>query len=126
MRMVRGWDSPAAPEAGHDSDGDNDERGHHPDQHPQQWRHRGTRLRRQRRWRHRSPVSRPDQRRDTVLMTVQTWNRTVEFASAALGPPHTDAFVMRCVVFRHDASTYVHGRIETKRNAANEKRIRVG
>ena len=33
---------------------------------------------------------------------------------------------MRCVAIRHDASTYMHGRIVTDRNATHEKRIRVG
>ena len=33
---------------------------------------------------------------------------------------------MCCVAIRHDASTYMHGRIVTDRNAAHEKRIRVG
>ena len=43
-----------------------------------------------------------------------------------LTPAHTDAFVMRCVAIRHDASMYMHGRIATDRNATHEKRIRVG
>ena len=43
-----------------------------------------------------------------------------------LPPPHTDAFFMRCFAIRHDASTYMHGRIVTDRNATHEKRIRVG
>ena len=33
---------------------------------------------------------------------------------------------MRRVAIRHDASTYMHGRIVTDRNATHEKRIRVG
>ena len=33
---------------------------------------------------------------------------------------------MRCAAIRHDASTYMHGRIVTDRNATDEKRIRVG
>ena len=33
---------------------------------------------------------------------------------------------MRCVAIRHDASTYMHGRIVTDRNATHEKRIHVG
>ena len=33
---------------------------------------------------------------------------------------------MRFDAIRHDASTYMHGRIVTYRNAAHEKRIRVG
>ena len=33
---------------------------------------------------------------------------------------------MRCVAIRHDASTYMHDRIVTDRNATHEKRIRVG
>ena len=40
--------------------------------------------------------------------------------------PHTDAFSMRCVAIRHDASKHIRGRIETDRNAMHEKRIRVG
>ena len=35
-------------------------------------------------------------------------------------------FFMRCVAIRHDASTYMYGRIVTDRNATHEKRIRVG
>ena len=37
-----------------------------------------------------------------------------------------DAFFMRRVAFRRDASTYIRGRIVTDRNATHEKRIRVG
>ena len=33
---------------------------------------------------------------------------------------------MRCDAFRHDTSTYMHGRIVTDRNATHEKRIRAG
>ena len=33
---------------------------------------------------------------------------------------------MCCVAIRHDASTYMYGRIVTDRNATREKRIRVG
>ena len=43
-----------------------------------------------------------------------------------LPPPHTDAFSMRCVAIRHDASKHIRGRIETDRNTTDEKRIRVG
>ena len=44
----------------------------------------------------------------------------------AYGPPHTDAFFIRSGAFRHDVSTYMHGRIVADRNARHEKRIRVG
>ena len=43
-----------------------------------------------------------------------------------LGPPHTSAFFMRCVAFRHHPSMHIHGRIVTERNATREKRTRVG
>ena len=39
---------------------------------------------------------------------------------------HTDAFFIRSVAIRHDASTYMHGRVVTDRNATHGKRIRVG
>ena len=39
-----------------------------------------------------------------------------------LPPPHTDAFLMHCVAFRHDAS--IHIRIVAERNATDEKCIR--
>ena len=33
---------------------------------------------------------------------------------------------LRCAAIRHDASTYMYGRIVTDRNGKHEKRIRVG
>ena len=45
--------------------------------------------------------------------------------SVSVTPPHTDAFFMRRVAIRQDAST-MHGRIVTDCNATHEKRIRVG
>ena len=33
---------------------------------------------------------------------------------------------MRCVAFRHNAFTYMHGRIATERDATHEKRVRAG
>ena len=47
-------------------------------------------------------------------------------AARALPPSHADAFFMRCVAIRHDASTYMHGSIVTDRNATHDKRILVG
>ena len=47
-------------------------------------------------------------------------------AHRALTPPHTDAFLMRCVAIRHDASTHIRERIVTERTGTDEKRIRVG
>ena len=44
----------------------------------------------------------------------------------SLTPPHTDAFFMRRVAIRHDASMHVRGRIVTERTGTDEKRIRVG
>ena len=41
-------------------------------------------------------------------------------------PLHTDAFFMHRVAFHHDASTCLHGRIVTERNATHEKRIPCG
>ena len=37
-----------------------------------------------------------------------------------------DAFCMRCVAIRHDASMHIRGRIVTDRNVTDEKRTRVG
>ena len=43
-----------------------------------------------------------------------------------LPPPHTDAFFMRSVAIRHDASMHIRGRIVTERTGTDEKRVRVG
>ena len=45
---------------------------------------------------------------------------------ARCNPHPTRMFFMRYVAIRHDASTYMHGRIVTKRDVTHEKRIRVG
>ena len=59
----------------------------------------------------------------TVTSAVGSW---LSVSSSVLPPPHTDAFFMRCVAIRHDASLHIRGRIVTKRTGTDEKRIRVG
>ena len=73
------------------------------------------------------PVMRPKwwtemwRRRDIELALAPNFtepNRT--------GPPNPDAFSMRSVGFRHDASTRMHGQIAMERNTSHEKYVHVG
>ena len=61
--------------------------------------------------------------RDTATKALTSFENVVManirlfFACFHIGPPHTDAFFMRCVAIRHDASMHVRERIVTDRNA---------
>ena len=59
-------------------------------------------------------------RRDAQVLSVNSC------AVICMPPPHTDAFFMHRVAFRHDASMHMRGHIVTDRNVTHEKRIRVG
>ena len=65
---------------------------------------------------------RQETRDSTTLFILQGDKLLVQ----TLPPPYTDAFFMRCVAIRHNASMHIRGYIVTERTGTDEKRIRVG
>ena len=51
-----------------------------------------------------------------IRLVQNNINRKIDLAILDLPPPHTDAFFMRYVAFRHDASMHKRGRSVTDRN----------